>query len=342
MTAAKTLEATTQMGTISTAYPLRQHMKPRFSMYGVNRINDTVYTDTIFSSVPAINGGETKAQVFVIGKKNFVIAIPMKYENEAPEAFKEFIMNYGAPNRIHSDNAKVETGIEWIQIRRKFYIKGTETEPYHPEQNYCERVIEMLKRKANYLMDKSGANEKFWKYAITAAADNINHTAFKSINWRTPWEAVMGETPDISPLLNFKFFEKIVYLDTPYSFPESKEKPGRVLTRALNVGDAMTYNIVTENGTVIQRSVMRSVEEEEDLNRRIQHDTLDNVIETKVSPEFNEYIPYIRKHSYPDEEENEIQEEILNKKPKINGDIFNQEDNLTFYEPTTKEILGEK
>lgn len=42
MTAAKTLEATTQMGTISTAYPLRQHMKPRFSMYGVNRINDTV------------------------------------------------------------------------------------------------------------------------------------------------------------------------------------------------------------------------------------------------------------------------------------------------------------
>ena len=147
ITAAKTLEATTQMGTISTAYPLRQHMKPRFSMYGVNRINDTVYTDTIFSSVPAINGGETKAQVFVIGKKNFVIAIPMKYESEAPEAFKEFIMNYGAPNRIHSDNAKVETGIEWMQIRRKFYIKGTETEPYHPEQNYCERVIEMLKRK---------------------------------------------------------------------------------------------------------------------------------------------------------------------------------------------------
>jgi hypothetical protein len=87
---------------------------------------------------------------------------------------------------------------------------------------------------------------------------------------------------------------------------------------------------------------MRSVEEEEDLNRRIKHDTLDNVIETKVSPEFNEYIPYIRKHSYPDEEENEIQEENLNKKPKISGDIFNQEDNLTFYEPTTEEILGEK
>jgi hypothetical protein len=87
---------------------------------------------------------------------------------------------------------------------------------------------------------------------------------------------------------------------------------------------------------------MRSVEEEKDLNRRIQHDALDNVIETKVSPEFNEYIPYIRKHSYPDEEENEIQEEILNKKPKISGDIFNQENNLTFYEPTTEEILGEK
>jgi hypothetical protein len=138
LTAEKTLELTTQMGTISTVYPLRQHMKARFSMYGIKRINDTVYTDTIFSSEAAIDGGEKCAQVFVIGKKNFVTTIPMKTENQAPEAFKDFIIDYGAPKRIHSDNAPVETGAEWVQIRRKFYIKGTQTEPYHPEQNHCE------------------------------------------------------------------------------------------------------------------------------------------------------------------------------------------------------------
>jgi len=58
-----------------------------------------------------------------------------------------------------------------------------------------------------------------------------------------PIEATTGNTPDISGLLFFKFWERVYYYDPP----TGNEKLGRWCGRATNYGDTMCYHIYTED-----------------------------------------------------------------------------------------------
>ena len=79
------------------------------------------------------------------------------------------------------------------------------------------------------------------------------------LNWRTPTEKAYGYTPDISPFLNFCFWDAVYYLDHD-SFPSSNEKLGYWLGVTRNCGDAFTYYVyVPETHQVIDRSVLRAV-----------------------------------------------------------------------------------
>jgi hypothetical protein len=53
----KTLENTTQFNRALDRYPMRKHYKMHFPATNVNRLNETVATDTIFSDVPAHDDG---------------------------------------------------------------------------------------------------------------------------------------------------------------------------------------------------------------------------------------------------------------------------------------------
>ena len=78
-----------------------------------------------------------------------------------------------------------------------------------------------------------------------------------------------GETPDISNLIQFHWYERVYYYDPLTSFPESKEKLGRFVGIAENVGDTLTYKILTEKTEqIICRSVVRSAEVEENLKNK--------------------------------------------------------------------------
>ena len=56
----------------------------------------------------------------------------------------------------------------------------------------------------------------------------------------------------------FHFWEKIYYHVPDNSFPESKELPGYFLGVANNVGDALTFIILSEDRQHLHRSVIRS------------------------------------------------------------------------------------
>jgi hypothetical protein len=55
-----------------------------------------------------------------------------------------------------------------------------------------------------------------------------NKTAgiFYALEDRTPYEATIGDTPDISSLLFFNFYDPIWYYNETTSFPEPKCKLG--------------------------------------------------------------------------------------------------------------------
>ena len=80
----------------------------------------------------------------------------------------------------------------------------------------------------------------------------------------TPCKYSGGDTPDISAL-QFKFYEPLLYLNPESSFPNSSEACGRFLGIAENVGDCMTYWILTKKKTVIARSTVRPLTKEDDV-----------------------------------------------------------------------------
>ena len=69
----------------------------------------------------------------------------------------------------------------------------------------------------------------------------LNHLVVRKINWRTPIEMATGETPDISNLLQFHWYEKVYYYDPIALFPESKERLGIFIEIAENAGDTLIY-----------------------------------------------------------------------------------------------------
>ena len=107
-----------------------------------------------------------------------------------------------------------------------------------------------------------------------------NWTADETLGWITPFEKRHGSTPDISALLCFHFYKKVYYLDSEETFPSTMEKAGYILGIAMNIGDALTFHILTDNHeTVIARSVVRSAKPWSPANQRVLFDsTLDSAV----------------------------------------------------------------
>ena len=182
----------------------------------------------------------------------------MTSESQGPEMLEAFIADVGAPFKILSDNARMETSRAWRTILRKYNIQACTTEPLNQHQNKVERRIQEHKNITNRIMDHTNAPPASWYYAALYAANIANHIAYTSLQWRTLIEKAFGVTPDISALLQFAFYEPVYYYDTDQPFPNSRELFGRFLGLAHNVGDALTYYVLTLSKTVIARRMLRS------------------------------------------------------------------------------------
>jgi hypothetical protein len=113
-----------------------------------------------------------------------------------------------------------------------------------------------------------------------------NHTAVKSLGDRTPIEWLLGYTPDITVLLQFQFWEPVYYAKYDAKFPaDTTEALGRFVGIAENVGHAMTFKVLTGEGKVIHRSVVRTATGEGGfINRRADEDAVDHIVEKEDTP----------------------------------------------------------
>ena len=254
----KTLDCTTQLVKWHVKVPMQRHWRPRFPFMNVHRLREPVATDTFFASAKAI-GGATCAQVFYGIQSCMINVYPMQSESHGPNAYEDFIREEGCPTLLRRDNAKMQTGHDFTAINRHYCIKDGLTEPHHPHQNPAEnQAVRWLKHHCQTVMNLSGAPSYVWSYCMTWISDVHNITAKEALEYRTPYEKRHGVTPDISAYLMFTFWEKILYLDTETTYPYSKELPGYFLGVAKSSGDALTFQILTDLGTVLVRSVIRS------------------------------------------------------------------------------------
>ena len=107
-------------------------------------------------------------------------------------------------------------------------------------------------------MDCTGAPPCTWLLSLLYVCYLLNHTYNSSING-VPLTHLEGITVDISPLLRFHFWQKVLYLREDSSFPsESKEGVGHIVGISEHCGNTMTWKILTEDTQkVIFRSQVR-------------------------------------------------------------------------------------
>ena len=195
----------------------------------------------------------------------------MKRETEVSTTLEDFVRKVGAPYSVRNDNAKAQTSERWKNILRKYQINDKLTEPHHPGQNPAKRRIQDLKSYTKRILDRSGAPSSTWLLCLQYTCMLLNVQAHDQLNNRTPTEVAFGNTPDLSPFLQFHFYEEVLYLELTASFPAPKEKKGWFVGVTDGIGDALTYWILAENGQLIVRSDVRSAEDDdgENPNKRV-------------------------------------------------------------------------
>ena len=279
-----TLDCTTQYGrTNSNSLQLKQTFKTPFPACNVKRRNEPVATDTVFSSTPAIDNGCKIAQIYV-GKETLVIDIyPIKNEKEFYSTLQDNIRERGAMSLLISDRAKVEISQRCQDILRAYCIKDWQSEPHYQHQNYAERKYGQIKPLVNRLLNTTGAPPSAWLLALEHVARILNHTATKSIKWKTPLQCLNGTQPDISAIIIFTFWGKIYYKHTNPKFPhDSNEMIGRFVGVADNVGHALTYKILSNEAKIIFRSRIRSAENTQVKNKILEPIDGEEIVKSKL------------------------------------------------------------
>ena len=264
----KTFECTTQLAMEVTDFqlPFHRHQRTRTPQLNRRRLQELFATDTLFSSTPGI-GGIKCVQLFVGMNSQYTSVHGLKSESEGPQAFEDFLRDKGAPYGLRHDNSKMQLSKTWVQILRRYNILDQNTEPHNPQQNPAERRIQTVKQWTSRVMDRSGAHPLTWFLCMLYVVMILNFTYVQGLKL-TPHQKCFGDTPDVSALMRFRFNQEVFYAKTE-SFPITTERCGRFMGVAENKGDALTYWVLTDNYTLLARSLVRAAKPDQHPNLRV-------------------------------------------------------------------------
>ena len=233
----------------------------------------------------------------------------MQSKAEAYDALNTFIHEVGIPHELHSDNAKELMEGRFKQICRDYGIKTTYSEPHSPWQNRAEAGIRELKRHVHRKMKSRNVPLRLWDFCCKWACAVKAYTASNSfaLEGRSPWEVVMGDTPDISSLSEFDFYEPVWYYE-PGDFPEPKRHLARWLGEAMNIGQAMCYYILPASGVPIVRSSVQPLLDADRTTDAVKEElfNLDLMIKEKIGDKTNDMPDYFS-DSYIDTQEGDAE-----------------------------------
>ena len=127
-----------------------------------------------------------------------------------------------------------------------YCIKSYTSEPHHQHQNYAECWIRHIKDFTHCILTFTGAPSNLWLLCLMYVVYILNITANNSISDISPHQHLHGQTPTISAALCFQFYKPVYYSDTD-SCPAPVEKKGRSVGFTPNIGDILTFQILTDD-----------------------------------------------------------------------------------------------
>ena len=263
-----TLDATTRLYRIDPSRRIRRHYRSHYPAHNVNRRSEAVASDTFFFDIDAWGG--IKCCQFFIGRRSLFMSVHgMKTDGEFVNALEDEIRKRGAMEKIITDCAKAEISKRVKDILRNLYIDDHQSEPHHQNQNIAERYIQEAKKHAHWVLNTSGAPPESVMLVLEYITYIWNRTAKRVIGWRTPCEAMTGDTPDISNMLLYRFWQPVYTADTNSTFPSrSSEIMCRFVGFSESIGNSMCFKVYNEEtGMVLHRSEIRVAEDDDDNHR---------------------------------------------------------------------------
>ena len=203
--------------------------------------------DTLFSDTPAHDdglighGGCEMVELFVGTSSHLTDVVPMSAKSDFPEALREFIRKWGAPNKVMSDNAWEQTSKKVLEILRNYNIIKHCSEAGKQNQNAGERRMQDAKRTTQMLMDCTGTPAALWLLALLFVVGLFNHVANTQINDMAPITKAKNLPVDVSKHLHFRWLEPVCYRQCDgESFPSSNnERSGWWCGPAEDVGNVL-------------------------------------------------------------------------------------------------------
>ena len=175
----------------------------------------TIYTDTMNGRYKSLDGNK-HAQIFA-NESFFATAYLMEHKSNAGQALKQFISDFGIPDRLVCDGTAKQVGIrtEFQSTVRKHTIDLHVTEPHHHNQSKVEGVVREIRKCWFRVMLKKKVPKRLWDYGIKCVCEVMQCTASTSrdLSGRTALEQLTGETPEISEYLDFTFYNWCWYND---------------------------------------------------------------------------------------------------------------------------------
>ena len=219
------------------------------------RICGTIYTDTMNGRYKSLDGNK-HAQIFA-NESFFATAYPMEHKSSAGQALKQFISDFGIPDRLVCDGAAEQVGkrTEFQSTVQKHAIDLHVTKPHRHNQSKVEGIVWEIRKCWFRIMLKKKVPKWLWDYGIKWVCEVMQHTASTSgdLSGRTTLEQLTGETPEISEYLDFTFYDWCWYNDNAGL---GETKLGRWLGVSHRVGSLMSYWVLTQKGNVISHTTV--------------------------------------------------------------------------------------
>jgi hypothetical protein len=194
----------------------------------------------------------------------------MRKKSNAHEGLTLLAQRDGVPPVIVKDGSKEQTIGEFRRKAKQLGTHVKQTELDFPWQNAAEGGVRETKRGSGHKMvwKKTKSPARLWDHCLELEGYIRSHTAIDSfkLQGQVPETIVSGQTADISPFVEFGWYDWVKWWDGPAKFPEKKEIYGWWLGPALDIGPAMCVKILKENGQVQYTSSYRAVSDDEMVN----------------------------------------------------------------------------
>jgi len=189
----------------------------------------------------------------------------MRLKSEAPDTLIQLIQDVGIPFDLHSDDAKELTSGRMNEIMKKFWIKGSQSEPYSPWQVCAKLCIIEIKKAVHHTLERTGASKRLLDYYTKNQSELQNliaHPYFK-LSGCTLYEIISGQTPDILEYLDYAWYQTIWYYDQETAFSEPHRKLAKWLGVAYWASQALCNYILPASSIPIVRSTIQALSRNE-------------------------------------------------------------------------------